>query len=66
MFVTIAIVPEEKNEGDYGQTVNVSKRGVVTLNQLVKVYLAAAKGAGWEVESIGAVSPKGKEFWGED
>ena len=59
--VTILI----EHESDYGHTTVIKKENVLTLNQLVDVYLYAAKGSSWEVERIGAVNEAGFEFWGE-
>ena len=63
--VTILIEPEYDHEGDYSHTTMITQENVVTLNQLVDVYLYAAKGSSWEVERIGAVNDAGFEFWGE-
>ena len=63
--VTILIEPEGEHEGDYGHTTMIKKENVVTLNQLVDVYLYATKGGSWEAERIGAVNGVGLEFWGE-
>ena len=64
MKVSVMIEPEEKNEGEYGATVAVIKENVVSLNQLVEVYLMAAKGAGWYVDDIVAYAGA-QEFNGD-
>ena len=63
--VTITITPEADHEGDFGWNTVITRENVVTLDQLVDTYLYAAKGAGWDVDRVGAVLDKGPEFWGE-
>jgi len=69
MKVTVTIEPEMETEGEFGSTISAIKTGVISLNQLVDVYLDAARGAGWSVDQIGAIKkvPYGEdfEFWGE-
>ena len=69
MKVTVMIEPEEETEGEFGSTIVATKTGVFHLNSLVDVYLSATRGAGWDVESIGAITKtscgKNVEFWGE-
>jgi len=69
MKVTVMIEPEEGTEGEFGNTIVATKTGVVQLNSLVDVYLSATRGAGWDVDNLGAIekTPCGEklEYWGE-
>ncbi len=59
MKVSILIEPDGD---DAGWTTTISGEEVLTMRELLNLYVQAAKGAGWRVEDMAAYCGE-NEFW---